>query len=1044
MISKFFIDRPVLANVIAVLTMILGLVALRALPVAQYPNIVPPTVQVTARYPGASAATVVQEVALPIEQKVNGVQGMLYMSSAATSDGQYTLTVTFAIGTDSDKAQILVQNRVAAALPTLPSSVQTQGVQANKRSTAILEIVALGSTDGAYDSLYLSNYGTINLLDAIQRIDGVGNAVIFGAGQYAMRLWLDPSAMEARQLVPADVLNAISLQSRSTQAGQIAAPPVPSGQQFQYTINVASKLAETADFENIIVKTSAVSGAVTRLRDVARIELGAQQYNQTFKMDGKQAAGLAIYQLPEANALDVAKRVKARMSELAGAFPQGMTWSVPFDTTRFVEAAIDDVYKTLIEAALLVLAVIFVFLQDWRAMLVPATTVPVTIIGAFAAMAMMGFSVNLTTLFAIILAIGIVVDDAIVVVEGAARHIEKGMTPRDAAIRSMGELLGPILGITLVLMAVFIPASFLPGLSGQMYRQFALVIAATALISAVNAITLKPTQCALWLRQRQLKSANPPYRWFNRIYDATEHRYARVIARMTAHSRAMTLGVLVLVGLAGFSLSRVPTAFLPIEDQGYLLVSLQLPDGASLARTTQALDAVTASARKLPAVETVVAIAGLSALNDNASLANAGVAYVILKDWKKRQKGEDLLSLYTALSTRLSALDDGIALVIPPPPIQGIGNVSGATMKLELRDGSFDYDKLEALTNAMTEGAASQSAFSVVRNSFRATSPQINLSFDRTKSETLGVPLGNALDALCAYTGSSYGGQFNKFGRTFQIYVQGDPAARRDVKSLSTLTVRDIAGDMVPLGTLGRVTAAVGPSLITLYNLYPAATVVANTAEGHSSGQGIDLLEQIAARTLPPGTGYDWTAMSYQEKEVGNQIYRIYALSLLLVYLVLAGQYESWLAPVTVIISVPLALLGTAGALLALGVPNNLYSQIGLILLIALSSKNAILIVEFARELRAEGKSIEWAAVEAARSRFRPIVMTSLAFILGVVPLVLATGAGASAEKSIGIAVLTGMLGSTLLTVSFVPSVFAAVQAFEEHSKQRRKPATVV
>jgi HAE1 family hydrophobic/amphiphilic exporter-1 len=1035
MIARFFIERPVLANVIALLTIILGLVALARLPVAQYPNVVPPTVQVTARYPGASAATVVRDVALPIEQKVNGVEGMIYMSSMSTNDGSYTLTVTFRIGTDADKAQILVQNRVTSALPSLPQAVQQQGVQTAKRSTSILEIIALSSPDGRYDSLFLSNYATINLLDEIARVDGVGSVSVFGAGQYAMRLWLDPQRLQARKLVPADVINAVNLQSRTTGAGQLGIPPVPAGQEFQYTINVPSKLDDAAQFEEIIIKADAGgSGRITRLRDVATIELGAQQYSQTFKLDGQPSAGLAVFQMPEANALDVARRVEGRMRELQSAFPPNLAWSVPFDTTKFVSAAIHEVYKTLIEAAVLVLVVILFFLQDWRATLVPATTVPVTIIGAFAAMAAFGFSVNLTTLFAIILAIGIVVDDAIVVVEGAAKHIEHGLTPHDATVKAMQELLGPIIGITLVLMAVFVPAAFLPGLSGQMYRQFALVIAATAAISAINALTLKPAQCALWLREmRPPESRNALWRGFNRIYDAAEARYAGLIARMVQHSGLMALAVAALVALAVYGLSRVPTAFLPIEDQGYFLVAVQLPEGAALERTTRALDDVAKRVREQPGVDKVVAIAGLAALNDNASLANAGIAYVILKDWSERGRGEDLLGLYNGLSERVKTLDDGLALVIPPPAIQGIGNVSGATMKVELRDGSFDYAQLEHLAQAITERASAQSMFQVARNSFRADAPQLNVVIDRVKSETLGVPLGNALDALSAYVGSNYISQFNKFGRVFQIYVQAEAAARLQPESLRNLTVRNNGGGMVPLGTLAEITSVSGPSLISLYNLYPAATVVANTARGFSSGQGLDMLDQIAKQTLPPGTGYEWTAMSYQEKEIGNQIYLVYALSLLLVYLVLAGQYESWIAPLTVIVSVPLALLGTAGALLALGVPSNLYTQIGLILLIALSAKNAILIVEFARSLRRhEGRAIEKAAVEAARGRFRPILMTSFAFILGVVPLVLGSGAGANAQKSIGIAVLTGMLGSTLLTVAFVPSMFVVLQRFEE------------
>ncbi|TCR64577.1 HAE1 family hydrophobic/amphiphilic exporter-1 [Bosea sp. BK604] len=1041
--AKFFIERPVLANVIAVLTVILGLVALIRLPVSQYPDVVPPTVQVTARYPGASAAVIAREVALPLEQKVNGVEGMIYMSSTSTSDGLYTLTVTFRIGTDADKAQILVQNRVSSALPLLPSVVQTQGVQTNKRSTAILEIVALTSSDPRHDSLFLSNYATLSLLDEIARLEGVGNVAVFGAGQYAMRIWLDPSRLQLRGLLPADVINAVNQQNRSVASGQLGTAPTASDQSFQYTLLTPGRLDEAADFENIIVKAdSADGGRITRLKDVARIELGAQAYGQDFKLDGKAAAGLAIFQLPEANALDVAERVQAKMTALAERFPQGMSWSVPFDTTRFVEASLSAVYHTLIEAALLVLLVILIFLQDWRATLVPATTVPVTIIGAFAAMAALGFTVNISTLLAVVLAIGIVVDDAIVVVEGAAKHMERGLNPHDATVAAMRELIGPIVGITLVLMAVFLPAAFLPGLSGQIYRQFALVIAATALISAINAVTLKPAQCALWLRPpKHVHERMLVFRLFERGYLACERAYTGLIRRLVARSRLIFALTLVLVGLSGLALSRIPTSFLPVEDQGYLLASVQLPDGASLARTTRTLEEITRRAKQVPGVDKVVAIAGLSALNDNASLANAGVAYVMLTDWKARKPGEDLLGLYTALSKALAGLEDGSALVLPPPPIQGIGNASGFTMKVELRDGSFDYQKLQRLADAIAERAREQNLFQAARNTFSAQAPQVEAVIDRTKAETLGVSFGTATDALGAYIGSAYVGQFSKSGRVFQVYAQAEAPARMEAEALQTLKIRSKSGEMVPLGAIADIHGGIGPSLISFYNLYPAATLVGAPNRNVSSGQGLAVLDEIASRTLPPGTGYEWSALSYQEKEIGGQVFIVYGLSLLLVYLVLAGQYESWIAPLGIILSVPLALLGTAGAMLGLGISSNLYTQIGLVLLIALSAKNAILIVGFARDLHLkDGMPLAEAAIEAARLRLRPIVMTSLAFILGLVPLVLASGAGANAQKSIGFATLTGMIGSTLLTVVVVPSAFVVLQQIENRLRRKAKP----
>jgi HAE1 family hydrophobic/amphiphilic exporter-1 len=1039
MISRFFIERPVLANVLAMVMVLIGIVALYKLPVAQYPNVVPPTVQVTTRLPGASAKTLVDTVALPIEQQVNGVQNMLYMQSTSASDGTYTLTVTFAIGTDPDFAQVLVQNRVAIALPSLPQAVQVQGVVTQKKSTSILEFVTLSSPDGRYDSLFLANYAVINLKNELARVSGVGNVVIFGAGQYAMRVWMDADQMQARGLTPSQVVNAIQEQSQEVAAGQIGTPPTPSGQSFQYTINISGRLNDVADYENIVVKVDAQNGGrITRLKDVARIELGAQTYSQSFTLNGRPAAGIGIFQLPEANAIAVATAVDAKMAELSKAFPPGLVYAVPFNTTVFVKASIDEVYKTLIEAAILVLIVILVFLQDWRATLVPATTVPVTIIGAFAAMAALGFTVNLSTLFAIVLAIGIVVDDAIVIVEGVARHIERGMPRVEAAEKAMSELFGPIIGITLVLMSVFIPAAFLPGLTGQLFQQFALVIAATALISAINAATLKPTQCALWLRPAvPPQKRNVFYRGFNKVYDASERGYARLIHGMVRHSGITVPVALVLMVVAGIGLARLPTSFLPIEDQGYFLLGVQLPDGASLERTNRAMEKVSAIARNTPGVENVLTISGVSVLDNNATLANAGVAYVVLKDWSLRDKanGQDLLSLYQRFSRELDAIGDGTTLVLVPPPIQGIGNASGFTMQVELRDGSFDLPLLESVTRRIIEVGDSQSSLQRLNTSFRAGVPQLDVTVDRVKAEQLGVTVGQVFSVISGYVGSTFTTQINKFGLTFQVYVQAESNYRRKADDIMGLKVLAGNGSMVPLGSFVQVKPTIGPSLISLYNLYPTAAIVGAAAPGFSSGQALSLMEQIADNNLPRGMGYEWTAMSYQEKAVGAQIYVVFVLAILLVYFVLAGQYESWVQPLSVLLAVPLALLGTVGVLMAVGAANNLYTQIGLVLLIALSAKNAILIVEYAREKRAEGMDIVEAATEAARLRFRPILMTSFAFILGVLPLVLATGAGASARKSIGIAVFSGMIASTCLAVLFVPSFFTVLQRFEEWRK---------
>ena len=1044
MISRFFIDRPVLANVLALVFVLVGLVALVRLPTAQYPNVVPPTIQVTTSYPGASARTLIDTVALPIEQQVNGVENMLYMQSTSADDGTYNLTVTFAIGTDPDKAQILVQNQVAAALSSLPPQVQAQGVTTAKKSTSILEFVALVSPDSRFDSLFLSNYAVITVQNELARLNGVGAVTIFGAGQYAMRIWMNPDLLQARGLTPQDVISAVQQQSQEVAAGQVGAPPAPKGQDFQYTLDLKGRLDNAAEFENIVVKVDAANGGqITRIRDIGRVELGAQTYSKSFDLDGRPAAGIAISLLPNANAIAVANAVKAKMDQLAKSFPAGLTYLIPFDTTKFVKAAINEVYLTLIEAGVLVLIVILVFLQDWRAMLVPATTVPVTIIGAFAAMAALGFSINLSTLFAIVLAIGIVVDDAIVIVEGVSRYIEQGVPGREAAARAMDDLIGPVIGITLVLMSVFIPAAFLPGLTGQLYRQFALVIAATAFISAINAVTLKPTQSALWLRPlAPLERRNFFYRGFNAVYALAERGYVRLIGAMTRRSGAMVVLALLLVGAAVWGLTRVPTAFLPNEDQGYLIVSAQLPDGASKARTDAVMQQISKIAKTIPGVDHVITVSGVSVLDNFASLANAGVAFVILDDWDARlkAKGQDLRSILQKVNRSLQGVMHAVAFALPPPPIQGIGNVSGFTMQVEIKNGDFDYALLQSLANTIVSDGNAQSALQRLATTFRAGAPQFSITVDRIKAETLGITVGNVFSALSTYIGSYYAAQFNNFGHVFQVYTQALPEYRASVADIENLKVKAGNGAVTPLGTVVDVKEAVGAPLISLYNLYPSATVVGNPAPGFSSGQALDIMDQIGTQALPTGTGYEWTAMSYQEKAVGTQIYFVFGLALLLVYFVLAGQYESWILPLAVILGVPLALLGTVGALTALGAANNLYTQIGLILLIALASKNAILIVEYARQRRTEGMEIVGAAVEGARLRFRPIIMTSFAFILGVFPLVIATGAGAGARRSIGIAVFSGMLASTCLAVVFVPSFYVVMQRIDERRKRRPTP----
>ncbi|MFA6302742.1 MAG: efflux RND transporter permease subunit [Legionella sp.] len=1049
MISKFFIERPVLANVIALLLVLLGLVAIMVLPITQYPSIVPPTIQVTTTYPGADAKTLINTVALPIEQQVNGVEKMLYMQSTSTNSGTYNLVVTFAIGTDLNFAQILVQNRVQAAMAQLPESVQKQGVVVQQKSTAILQFITLTSENGEYDGLFLNNYAAINMQDELARLDGVGNVVIFGTGTYAMRIWLDPKKMYKYSLNPSDVLSAISKQNKAVSAGQIGSPPVSNNQAYQFTVNVPGLLADASQFSNIIIKADATqpnqqannssTARIVRIKDVGRVELGTASYAQLATLNNKPTAAIGIFQLPGANALTVADEVRKTVAKMAKKFPPGLTYSIPFDTTIFVKASVHEVYKTLYEAGILVLLVILLFLQNFRATLVPTTTVPVTIIGAFFAMLLLGYSINLLTLFALVLAIGIVVDDAIVIVEGVTQHIERGTSPKQSAITAMNELLGPIIGITLVLMAVFVPAGFMPGLTGAMYAQFALVIAATAFISAINAMTLKPTQCALWLKPVVVRERkNIVYRTFDKLYYPIETRYLKFIDTLVHRNQSVCLLGGFLVVLAIFGISTIPTGFIPIEDQGYMMMNVQLPDGGSLGRTETLLKDLSDKVSKIGGIQDVIAIDGISLLDNSANLANAGVLYIMFKDWDVRGKGEDLLSLYTKLNDIANKTLGAKILVMVPPPIQGLGQSGGFQMQLELQDGSFDYRKLQTATDLVIKYASQRPELQRLMTSFRAAAPQVAAPINRTKAESLGVTVGDATDALQTYLGSSYVNLFTKFGQVFQVYVQAEADSRMTIEDVRNFYVRNQSGGMVPIGTLTDINPDVGPAIVSLYNLYPSSNIYGMAAQGYSSGQAMKALEEVANQVLPTGMSFEWTSTAYQEQIAGNLSYYIFALSLILIYMILAGQYENWVTPASVLCSVPLALLGTVAALKILGLANNMYTQIGILLLIALAAKNAILIVEVAREEREfHNKSIMEAAVLGARTRFRPILMTSFAFILGVMPLVFATGAGANARKSIGIAVASGMLASTCLAVVFVPAFYVLFQTWQERKKPR-------
>jgi HAE1 family hydrophobic/amphiphilic exporter-1 len=1031
MLSKFFIERPVLANVIAVLIMLLGVVTLMRLPVAQYPEITPSTVQVTTSFPGASPQVIIESVAAPIEQQVNGVENMLYMSSNSASDGSYTLTVTFEVGTDVDMATVLVQNRVNQALARLPQQVQSQGVTVQKKSTAILMCVTLESPDGVFDNLFLSNYAYLRVRDELSRIPGVGAVSVNGSDEYGMRIWLDPDKVKTYGLSAQDVINAVSQQNVQVAAGQIGQQPAPESMHFQYMIQTQGRLENVKQFEDIIIKAGFdQTGQVLRLKDVARVELGSKTYDLFAEKDGKPASLVAIYLLPGANALQTADAVKAVMKKVSQDFPPGLVYTIPFDTTRFVNQAIHDVYKTLIEAGILVLLVIMLFLQDFKAMLVPATTVPVTILGAFIAMAMLGFSVNLITLFGIILAIGIVVDDAIIIVEGTAHHIEQGNTPHDAAIATMKELFGPIIGITLVLISVFLPASFMPGITGQLYRQFSLVIASTAVISAINAATLKPTQCALWMKPHK-GELNAFFRGFNAVYNRCENVYAKIVGFMVRHAKMAMLGYVALIVVTGIGFSSLPTGFLPEEDQGYAIMSVQLPPAASLTRTAKVIKQIDGFLQETPGIADWITFGGLSIL-DSLNQPNMATIFLMYTDWDKRPKGVTQETILRHVQARLATLEDAVAFVMVPPAIQGLGQSGGFQMVVEDR-GNLGPVALQNACYGLVSVGRTQTGLTPLNVTYNASTPQIYADIDRTQVEYKGVSLSNVFSTLSTYMGSTYINDFNKFGRVYQVRAQAEPRFRLKPEDLLQLEIRNSKGEMMPLSAVTSIKEILGPTVLNRYNLYTAASVYGSAAPGFSSGQALTLMEQMAKDKLPTSMGVEWTNMSYQEKKVGNQAYLIFALAVVLVYLVLSAQYESWCTPTAVILVVPLALLGTMLALLFRGMDNNVYTQIGVVLLIALASKNAILIVEFARERRAKGEDINTAAVEAARMRFRPILMTSFAFILGVVPLLTASGAGAASQRAVGTAVFGGMLASTILAVLVVPVFYVLVQRFAEN-----------
>lgn len=1047
MFSKFFIDRPIFANVIAIVMIILGAVALYKLPAERFPAITPPTVQVSTVYPGASPTVLADSVAAPIEQQVNGVEKMLYMSSTSASDGSYVLTVTFEVGTDPDQAQVQVQNRVAIALPQLPLEVQRQGLVTKKQSTAILMFIDLTSPDRRYDDLFLGNYATIHIRDELSRLKGVGDVNVIPGKDYSMRVWLEPEKLQARGLTTQDVFNAIQEQNIQVAAGQIGVPPVASGQNFQYTLSAKGRLNDPEEFGQIVIKTAqdkeANAGRMTKVKDVARVELGGKSYNQFFQSKGKPASGIAVFALPGANALDVAKQIYQKMEELKASFPEGVTYSIPFNTTTFVEQSIHEVYRTLIEAGVLVLLVIMIFLQDWRAVLVPATTIPVTIVGAFAALALMGFSINMLTLFGLILAIGIVVDDAIVIVEAAAYNInEKKMSPKDATIHAMSELSGPIVSITVVLMAVFIPAAFLGGITGQLYRQFALTIAATAFLSAVNALTLKPAQSAAYLRKESGKK-NVLYRAFNAVYAKIEALYTRAVTWIAGHAAWAMLAFGGLVYVTVQLYAALPTGFLPDEDQGYAIISAMLPDASSQERTHEAVEKINTIIGKTPGIEAWVSYGGNS-IFDQAALPNAATFYIVFTDWHERAKtGLSMQKILGNLQRQFADVQEGVVFAFPPPAILGVGSTAGFQLQIQDR-GNAGLAELQAATNNLIQAGNKDSSHIALNTTFRAETPQLYADVDRVKAKVMDVPLSTVFGTLQTYLGSAYVNDFNAFGRTYQVRVQADEQFRRTAEDIKRLQVRNAKGAMAPLGTMVNIQEAVGPQILKRYNLYPTAAINGRAAAGFSTGDGLKKMEELARKTLPPSMGFEWTGMSFQEKRVGGEAVYVYGFAVLLVYLVLAALYESWLVPMAVIFVVPLGLLGAAAAVAYRGMDNNVYTQIGIVLIIALASKNAILIVEVARELRQAGMSIIESAVEASRRRFRPILMTSFAFILGVVPLLNAVGAGAASRRALGTAVFGGMLGSTILAVFFVPAFYVVWQRISESLGKKNIPSQAV
>jgi multidrug efflux pump len=1052
--SHFFIRRPIFAAVLSIIIVLVGGIAVFQLPIAQYPEIAPPTVVVRAVYPGANPKVLAETVATPLEQEVNGVEDMLYMSSTSTSDGVMSLTITFKLGTDLNIAQVLVQNRVAIALPKLPEEVRRLGVTTTKKSTDLTMVAHIVSPDSSRDELYLGNYAFLQVKDQLARIPGVGDVTMLGARDYSMRVWLDPEKLASRNMTAGDVVRAIREQNLQVAAGTIGQPPVPSGQDFQLTISTQGRLLDEQQFADIIIKQGA-QGQVTRINDVARVELAARDYSIASQLSGKPAAALVIWQLPGSNAIETSDAVRAKLAELKKNFPPGVDFRVIYDTTLFARESIRAVVHTLFEAVLLVVLVVIVFLQSWRASIIPMLAVPVSLIGTFAVMKVFGFSLNNLSLFGLVLAIGIVVDDAIVVVENVERNIELGLAPVEAAKKAMNEVSGPVVAVALVLCAVFVPTAFVSGITGQFYRQFALTIAVSTVISAFNSLTLSPALAAILLKPHHTKKdwfakiMDVAFGWFFRLFNKgfsrTTNGYTRAVGGTLRRSGIALAVYAGLLALTYFGFKTVPTGFIPTADQGYLIVFAQLPDGASLERSQKIISRAGEIARAIPGVNGTVEFPGFNLLV-GANLPNAGTMFVSLDSFEDRKDPQkSAQTILRQLYAKYAELLDARVLVLPPPPVRGLGATAGFKMMVQDR-ADLGLDALGATSFKMMVDGSQTPGLAQVFTTFTTRVPQLFVDVDRVKAKSMNVALSDVNDTLQIYLGSLYVNDFNRFGRTYQVTAQADSTFRIQPDDIRKLKARNAAGDMVPLGTLVDVHETTGPDKVIRYNMYPAADINGVAKPGVSSGQAIALAQQLAAKELPPGMNYEWTDLTYQEILAGNTIVFIFPLCVLLVFLTLAAQYESWSLPLAIILIVPMCLLSAIAGIWLRHMDNNIFTQIGLIVLVGLASKNAILIVEFARQLEDTGKSITDAAIEAARLRLRPILMTSFAFILGVVPLVIASGAGAEMRQALGTAVFFGMLGVTVFGLFLTPVFYVVIRKLTVRFKTTTQPeaATVL